>query len=434
MGKLLKVNEAIEIDDILEGDLIVYEDVQGSKIFVKFNGSNNGENHFIFKAKSLQSEPLNMIDLALQKYYGNAFEFFKKLPKVVTDFLDKNWWFCFEYFPDTQPANIKYDFLPLNGLVLTGICKGNEFKYEIEELIEFARLLKCDHVPVIFKGHLSDIQKKAIKYFIGCSPKDLQFIFDEVNFAKFFYKILSPDSETSFCMNTFQDNLEKVMIKVGNISDTFQILNPMYNKIAVENSTDFEDVYSVILMDFLSYCQAVDLDDEIILKENTKDQLYVSMMCQLFNMYIEDSGEDLLEMDIVIPEFFNKDKFKINFNYINNPLTKSYCMDEPKYEYILKIIIGSFNKKKKKPVGVLQESNIIHLNKYIDKLNEFLDKNLMKSSEQELINKGLINFGSFFDLKYPVDGDGKVYPDMYDEVEKQVVKSKKDSFYKKTLK
>ena len=44
--------------------------------------------------------------------------------------------------------------------------------------------------------------------------------------------------------------------------------------------------------------------------------------------------QDLLDFDFVVPEFFDKDKFKINIELISNKLTKDYIKESDKLEYI----------------------------------------------------------------------------------------------------
>ena len=92
--------DAKEFSNILKDkQLLIYEDIQGSKIFCRYNGDK-----FTIKPKSLNNEPLNFVDLVVQKYYNQAFYFLHTLPNHVLDLLNNNWWFCFEYFPDNQPA------------------------------------------------------------------------------------------------------------------------------------------------------------------------------------------------------------------------------------------------------------------------------------------------------------------------------------------
>ena len=107
LKNLSGLNSTEELDDILQSDLIVFEDIQGSKIFV-----NCDNNKFIIKPKSLSAEPINVIDLAMQKYYNKSIQYFDSLDERVKSLLNKNWWFCFEYFADEQPANIIYNRIP----------------------------------------------------------------------------------------------------------------------------------------------------------------------------------------------------------------------------------------------------------------------------------------------------------------------------------
>jgi len=186
LQNLSEISSSEELDQILNQEIIVFEDIQGSKIWVNWDG-----NQFVIKPKTLSTDPINLIDLAMQKYYNNSIEYFNRLSDRVKALLNKKWWFCFEYFPDEQPANIQYNKVPKNNLVLTSICKVNKFDYSIDELIEYARLFDTDVIPVIFKGKLSQETVEAIKYFLNTSEKDLEFVFGEKSFAYFFYKLLN---------------------------------------------------------------------------------------------------------------------------------------------------------------------------------------------------------------------------------------------------
>src|SRR5574343_133948 len=154
MSKLVTLNGIDDeklFDEIFNNDIVIYEDVQGSKIYVNWDGVK-----FNIKPKSLQSEPINLVDLAIQNYYNPAIEFFNSLDMRVKSLLNKKWWFGFEFFTDLQPANIEYQKTPKNNLVLTSICKGNKFEYTFDELDEYSRLFDVDVLPVIFSGRLSE--------------------------------------------------------------------------------------------------------------------------------------------------------------------------------------------------------------------------------------------------------------------------------------
>ena len=422
MGKLVTLNGQDDkiLDQILNDDIIVYEDVQGSKIWVNWNGSS-----FSIKPKSISSESINLIDLAMQNYYNPAINYFNTFDNRIKGLMPKNWWFCFEYFPDNQPANIEYNRVPKNGLVLSSICKNGKYDHTIDELKEYSRLFYTDCLPVIFEGRLSDTMKQAIKYFLHTSESDLEYVFGEKSFAFFFYKILNPNTESSFLMDEdFQKNLQKIVIKSSKSNNNFEILNPLYQRISSDNSTEFVDIYTLILVNFLNFCQSINIDD-LKIKGKTKEELYIYLICKLFNSYISEVKEDLLSFQFTIPEFFDKEKFKINKELISNKLTNEIISDSDKLEYIFKVILGSFSKKRKKPIGVFTENTILLFNKFIDRIDRLVDTYLNKLREIDLTRGGLLDFDDFFEIKYDQDGDGQVYPDVYDTFEKEPESDKK---------
>jgi len=415
MSKLMNLNDIKDeayLDEILKSELTVIEDIQGSKIFVNWDG-----NDFIVKSKSIHSDPINLIDLAMQNYYNFAIDFFDSLSDRVKALMNKKWWFGFEYFPDNQPANIIYNRIPKNHLVLSSICKGNKFSYTIDELDEYARLFNTDVVPVIFKGKLTDETIQVLKYFLNTSEQDLEYVFGEQSFAYFFYKLLNPNTETSFLMDDqFQNNLEKLIIKsdIGEVS--FQLLNPLYKKISETNSTEFLEIYTLIIINFLNFCQSLDFNS-LKINGNKRDEIYLYIICKLYNIYLSEVKDDLLKFEFIVPEFFDKDKFRINIELIPNKLTRTYIKEDKKLEYYFKVILGSFNKRKKKPIGLFTESTIEIFNKFVDLIQKKIDDYLNKKSEVELTKSGLIDFGEFFDIKYDTDSEEKVYPDVYKEIE-----------------
>ena len=177
----LKRNTEIEPEKFLNllrnNELIVYEEVQGSKIWVNYVNDN-----WVIRPKTINQNPINMIDMAMQKYYKNAYQYLLGLPDEVTNLLRPNYYFCFEYFPDEQPANIKYDRIPKNHLILTCICKyGKQYVYNVDELNTWADLFDVETLPVIYRGKLMEKQLDAINYFLHTSEKDIQLFFKDIS-------------------------------------------------------------------------------------------------------------------------------------------------------------------------------------------------------------------------------------------------------------
>ena len=98
MSKLVTLNGSNDhelLSSIFDNEIVVFEDIQGSKIWVNWDGK-----EFTIKPKSIGSESINLIDLAMQNYYNPAIKFFESLDIRVKSLLNRKWWFCFEYFPD----------------------------------------------------------------------------------------------------------------------------------------------------------------------------------------------------------------------------------------------------------------------------------------------------------------------------------------------
>lgn len=430
MSKLVTLNsEKSEeiLNRLFSDDLIVLEDIQGSKIWVNWDGKK-----FRIKSKSINNDDINTIDLAIQNYYNFAMDYFNSMDNRVKSLLNKKWWFCFEYFPDQQPANIQYSKIPKNKLVLTGIWKGKQFQVDLDEIEEYSRLLDVDMIPVIFSGKLTEEMKEAITYFLNTSKNDLEFVFEESSFAYFFYKLLNPLAKNSFLMeDNFQENIEKLIIRSKSGDISFELLNPLYEKLSSINDTEFVEIYTLILVNFLNFCQSIDLKD-IKLKSIRKDEAYIELISNLFNKYMSNVKEDLMAFEFAIPEFFDKEKFKINKELINNKITRQHLESNDKIEYIFKIILGSFNKKKKKAIGLFEEKTVVVFNKYIDDINIYIDTYLKIEQQKTASKRGLVDFGEYFEIKYDTDSEGNVYPDIYSEFEKGKIndKSKKDKSIK----
>lgn len=411
------------IDIVKNKELLIYEDVQGSKLFVNFDGEN-----FSLKPKSLRNEPLNFIDLATQKFYNEAYFYFSNLPEYVTKLMGKKWWFCFEYFPDSQPANIKYSRVPKNNLILTCIVKKEKYVYNVEEIEEFSNLLGTEHLPIIFRGKLSENQLNILNLYLNSSEDDLEYVFGEKNFSYFFYKLLNPNCSSSFLMDgtDFNDNLEKISIRVDNNDEyCFDILNPTYQRIKIENTKYLEN-YSIILLSFLNFCQLVD-EDSYKLKSLNKHEAYIEYLSQIYNDYFEQNRKYIDCWDFELPSFFKNDKFKINNLLITNKETNKIISTNDKYEYLLKVVFGSFNKKKKTPFGVFDKQTITLFNNEVKKINKKIETELKINVDYILQKSDVKDFKDFFNIKFNTDLGGNEYPDIYDEMtnDGQVSGSKK---------
>jgi hypothetical protein len=52
-------------------------------------------------------------------------------------------------------------------------------------------------------------------------------------------------------MDSFQSNLEKIIISIEDKQMTFQLLNPLYKKLNGGSSSEHVEIYSLILISFM---------------------------------------------------------------------------------------------------------------------------------------------------------------------------------------
>lgn len=414
-----------------DSDIIVYENIQGTKVFFNFNE----ELEITVKSRNINNEPINRIDLALQKYYNKIFNYLEGLDTRVKKLIPTDWWFCCEYFYDNQPAHINYDYVPKNNLILTNIYKNDKYEFDLDEIVEFSHLLDIDYLPVLFKGKLTEKQLELLNYYLNTNIDDLDYIFGDDNFVSFFYKMLNPSMKNSVLMKDgeFQDNLDKIIIRIDNDDEMcLSILNPLYKKTPNQNS-DHVDIYTILLVDFLEFLQSLNIE-RTFLKSKFGDDLYIEMLSNLFNVYCEEREDKIINFDFNIPPFFYEDKFKINLDMITDTQTRYLIKKSDKLEYMFKILLNSFRNKKKKPIGVFNDATIDMFNKMVNRIEAHIDK-LLKIEREEILKKdNLLDFEHFYDIQYPKDSKGDVYPDLYKDLEAEVEtdgKKKKKSTMKK---
>ena len=180
------------------------------------------------------------------------------------------------------------------------------------------------------------------------------------------------------------------------------------------NSTEYVEIYSLILLIFLEFIQLLDLE-KYKLKKISKDELYIEYICLIFNEYMKNNAKNIINWEFTIPEFFKEDKFKINVDMISNNETKDFIKSSDKIEYFFKCILGSFNKKRNKPVGVFNETTLNLFNEAVDKISRGLDKFLKINHDYEFQKGDLKNFSDYFQMKYNTDSTGELYPDVYNK-------------------
>jgi hypothetical protein len=153
----------------------------------------------------------------------------------------------------------------------------------------------------------------------------------------------------------------------------------------------------------------------------------------IFNEYCKTRSEKIINFNFNIPPFFHEEKFRINIDMVSNSQTKYWIESNNKLQYFFKVILSSFRQRKKKPIGIFNETTLKIFNDAVDKLQSIVDKKLKVIRDSDLAGSNLLNFTDFFKVTYPKDADNQVYPDLYNEleIEDEAISKKKLGMKKK---
>ena len=87
------------------------------------------------------------------------------------------------------------------------------------------------------------------------------------------------------------------------------------------------------------------------------------------------------------------------------------------FAILFPILLNSFRNKKKKPIGVFNDATLNIFNKMVNSIQSHIDKLLKIEREEILKQDNLLDFEHFYDIQYPKDAAGDVYPDLYKDLD-----------------
>lgn len=329
----------------------VYEKLDASQ----FSFECDADGNFSFY-KQDQNTPISKIDITLSQYYNNAIKHFQNLSLDKIKIVPLNWRFCCEYFIDKNPVYISYDKMPQNGLVLINIIdnsgNGKKVLDNKELLEEWADFLDIENPPLIFQGLLSEQQKNKIMEFVRTPNDKLKEKFETNSFIRHLLSILHPERSTSFLRDSDRGLIEGVVFRFGNESENFtaKILDPIFYSRKIENNTKKSslpsDIYWLTLLDIVEYLQGVNISNYKIEGE-TSEERYLSLICNIFNDFIQKYGSKYKDVDFELPKFMQKEAFKVGLEYIPNKQTSKLIMSEESWQNVFKVILAAFRKRKK---------------------------------------------------------------------------------------
>ena len=428
------------IEDLFKDYLVVSEKLSGSAFSFKLDGEG------IVFYKGGNQRPINLIDRTIMVYYENPINYIKS---VANKNIPENWMFCFQYFVNNNPGIINYDRLPKNNLVLTHIkvmTPSGKVSKVIEDprvLRDWANALGVTPLLPIFKGYLTEDQKKKIKEFLDTPKEDHSEIFSTNSFSEYLLKILNPNIQSTTLQNDLKKPIESIVFKFYK-SGTKQVIsaklidpytiNLMKEKEPVDMRKAPADINEIILLDLLAFIEERGIKKHEILGD-TEDIRYIELVSNIFNDYVTKRGKDIAKIDIEKADFAKGKEFDLNVELIPSQRTKDILNSNPKLKDLFKIILGSLKKKRKNTGNIMTPSVVEDFNKMVDKVTDVIqtkddgkfktfddylkikstNESLLPNAEELLIEDKVLDYNNFINL-------GKV---IVEEKGKTLIKNKK---------
>ena len=414
------------IEDLFKDYLVVTEKLSGSS----FSFKKSGEGVTFYKGKN--HRPINLIDRTMMVYYEKPIRYIKSLVSKNLSSIPDNWMFCFQYFPHNSPGIITYDKLPKNNLVLSHISvtspSGKVLKV-IEDprvLNDWANALGVTALLPIFKGYLTEDQKKKITKFLDTPKEDQSAIFNTNSFAEYLLKILNPSIQSTTLQSDLKKPIESIIFKfykagtkqvvAAKLIDPYTI-NLMKDKEPVELRKLPADINEIILLDLLAFIEERGIKKHEILGD-TEDMRYIELVSNIFNDYVTKRGKDIKKIDIERAEFAKGDEFDLNVELIPSQRTKDILTENPQLKDLFKIMLGSLKKKRKQGGNIMTPTVIEDFNKMVGKVIDVIkteddgkfktfddylkikstNESLLPNAEEMLVEEKVLDYNEFINL------------------------------------
>ena len=369
LSQILKKEGSEYVDRLFSERVIITEKLDTYRVlFEKIDGE--------IKFFKKDNTELDIIERVLTNIWEDAIIELSVILEEHKDSLLPGVRFGLAYTPVEKPIRLSYKSIPTYILTDVTTRKNNKVVnvYDEATVLEWATALNLGRPPVIFEGKLTEEQKHIlIGYALG------EYTGDEESLPAMF--------KTKFNGTYSNEELiEGIIIKSNDrlaqiVSYEFEFLNEQYEK--EEFSRDFYDLTILNLTSFL------DKYNFPILEGNTPEDLYLEMVCDIFNNYCENSAVT----ENMLPEYLTPPKFgyngELNTLLLKNKKTIEILEKGNKvHESIFKVILSSLRKYKKE-YGLLNETAIQKFNTYVYFISEKMKRPMdpPESTESIAINE-----------------------------------------------
>lgn len=304
---------------------------------------------------------ITAIDRTMSSLYEAPIRYIESLSSEIISELPIGFRYGFRYFHTLKPANISYDSIPLNGLVLTDIRnpKGRIIN-DVNILNTISDFLTVEKPPIIWYGKLDDSQKTRILEYLRCPEEELKTRFKTDSFTRYIISILNPEISSTALKADIEKPIDSVIFKFIS-EDTREVVHAkiidpaisLYSK-TVEREREPQDLYGIILSDVVEFIKITGLSKYKISKD-VFDERYLELVSQIYNKYMEKNGYKYVGIHVDPLSFAAVPEFDINVEFVTDLKTRDLIKQSSINKHIYKIMVSSLNKMKKKPTGTVTQ-------------------------------------------------------------------------------
>lgn len=332
-------------DNVLDGEIIITEKLDTFRfIFEKKTGDIN------FYKKDYT--PINIIERTITDMWEDAIYDITESVKHID--IPEGYYFGVSYTPVEQPLRIPYPNLPK--YILTDVLyKDKKVKksLDIELVTEWSKKLNIGAPPILFKGKLDEHQKSIL---IAYDKRDFDSIKD-VEFSSILNGVIGSTYSKGQLVEgiIINNNYKPMQIE----SHEFSLLRESYDRIQSNRV-----LYDMVIMHMNKYLEYINISEC-----DRGEQGYIDIICELFNEFIENSDvmNSVLEQELTPTHYGYMGR--MNKTWISNTRTLEYLCENEVNVNIFKIFLNGL-RKPKKVYGLLNETVVENINKYVKNINE----------------------------------------------------------------
>jgi len=370
-----------EFNSLLKQRCLVTEKIQASSFHAR--KTDKGYDYY----KSGSRTPMNKVDRTIVRYYENAIDYFKSIPKEVREDMPTDWKFGFDYMTETRTVDIQYDALPKNNLILTHIQVLNptdptQIKKVIRDpkvLEKWANILQVQAPPILFDGVLDSNQKDMLIDLLEMSDEAFKNVFEDTSFTRKVYSIFNRMANKTALNESLDGDIDSLIVSFIDKKNIKNFKLGRFDKIE-EKEREASDMYQITILDLVEYMTQFNMDKVKLVEEDT-DLRYIELVSEIFNQYMTKNAVKYIGAEFDSAGFSSRKGFELNKDFIKNEGTVKLIQNEDLSE-LFKIMLGSFRKKRTKETKIINSDLMSQMNEIVEKIEAVV---MSKKNESEIM-------------------------------------------------